>query len=156
MTASVLVAQLRARGLRLRVEGETLLVSPRGRLTAEEREGLRGQKAAVLAVLEVEMADPAVALALEVFGARLVGCPRCGGDRWRPDLTGDGERCTTCDCWSPCSLPLEGPHACGRGVPSATRHDVATSPARKPAQPKKEEDDEERRTELRAGRIGGA
>ena len=121
MTAAVLVAHLRARGLRLRVEGETLLVAPRARLTAEERGYLCGRKNAVLAVLKAELADPALALALEVFGGKVVRCLRCGGDHWRPDRTGDGEHCTTCDSWSPCSLPLEGPHAFGSpGVPSTT------------------------------------
>jgi hypothetical protein len=62
--------------------------------------------------------------------AMLVRCTACSGIDWRSDLTGEGERCTKCSTWSPCSLPLEGSHACGAGAPSANaprRNDDAGS-----------------------------
>lgn len=107
MSAPVLVAALRARGFRLRVDGETLWVAPRSRLTEADRRRLGAAAPAVLAVLQAEAAEPAVALALDVFaGATVVRCPRCGGDRWRRDGTNEGERCADCDAWSPMSRPL--------------------------------------------------
>src|SRR5262245_53797454 len=111
---AVLVAQLRARGFRLRLEGETLFVAPGSRLTADEREYLRRHKTAVLAALTEEVTDPAVALALKIFNPGLLRCPRCGGDHWRPDSNGHGERCATCDAWSPCSLQIDAPRTCAR------------------------------------------
>jgi hypothetical protein len=66
-------------------------------LTAEERTRVRREAAA------------GDRRALQALGTlMLITCATCGEDRWRPDLTGDGERCTTCDSWSPCTLPLEG------------------------------------------------
>jgi hypothetical protein len=88
-------------------------------LTAEERTHLRREAAA------------GDRRALQVLGTlMLITCATCGGDRWRPDLTGDGERCTTCNSWSPCSLPLEGPAPLAREPSSpAPRDDIAGSKA---------------------------
>jgi hypothetical protein len=105
-------------------------------LTAEERTRLRR---------EVAARDR---LAIQVVGAlMLVTCVGCGGDRWRYNLSSDGERCTTCDVGSPCSLLLEGRMGVGREPHPPPRDDVTTSPARKPAQPTKEEDDESEKTD---------
>jgi hypothetical protein len=100
--AAVLVAELRARGLRLRLEGETLLVAPRGRLTEADHAIIRANKTELLAALQAETADPLIGLAVDIFpGAMVVRCPSCGGDRWRADRL-DGERCIACGRLSPC------------------------------------------------------
>jgi len=107
MTAAVLVGQLRARGFRFRINGETLHISPGAQLTDVDRAAVRSQKAGILIVLETELADPAIALVLDVFPAgTVIRCLRCGGARWRPDQRGTGDRCSTCGAWSPCSPPL--------------------------------------------------
>jgi hypothetical protein len=117
MHATTLLVDLRARGLRLRVDGETLLVSPRRLLTDADRAALRMNKPALRLLLQAE-ADaplrldryPGVAAALDVFaGATVVRCPRCGGDRWRSNLARDGEYCVTCTTASPMTRPPREP-----------------------------------------------
>src|SRR5262245_47305165 len=94
--AAVLVAQLRARGLGLRCEGETLLVAPRARLTAADHASIRAHKAELLAVLQAELADPMIGLAIDIFpGTMVVRCLSCGGAQWRADGL-DAERCIAC------------------------------------------------------------
>jgi hypothetical protein len=54
--------------------------------------------------------DPAVAGALAAFpGATVVGCPRCGGTTWRPNLTEDGEYCVACGYASPLTQSAREP-----------------------------------------------
>jgi hypothetical protein len=76
MLGTTLLAGLRARGLQLRVDGETLLVSPRRLLTDADRAALRMNKPALRLLLEAEgaapldaEADPGVAVAHDVFPA---------------------------------------------------------------------------------------
>jgi hypothetical protein len=72
MDAAELVNRLRARGARLEVDGETLVVSPRSVLTEADRQAIRAMKPAILALLTraaPPQSDPAVVLA-EVREAR--------------------------------------------------------------------------------------
>lgn len=54
MTATDLLADLRAAGLTLRPEGGRLMVSPAARLTDVHRDGIRRHKGALLALVEAE------------------------------------------------------------------------------------------------------
>jgi hypothetical protein len=53
-----LVWGLEERGLRLRAEGDTIVVSPRGRLSEDERAGLRRYRADVLALIRYDADSP--------------------------------------------------------------------------------------------------
>jgi hypothetical protein len=56
--SAALLADLRARGLRLRRDGEEILVAPRGLLTAADRAHLVESKSGVLDLLNAEAATP--------------------------------------------------------------------------------------------------
>jgi hypothetical protein len=66
MTAAALAAQLRSRGVRLRVVGDTVQVAPRAALTDADRAALREHLVGMKALLQAE-ADPYLALVREVF-----------------------------------------------------------------------------------------
>ena len=98
MTGAELLADLRARGLRLWSRGGALYVAPRAVLVEADRAAITGHKSALVALLEAEAADPTTPLrlwdrdvmtALEIFpGAQIIahhvpaGWPPAGG--WIP------------------------------------------------------------------------
>lgn len=85
MDAQTFVADLRRRGIRLRLEGERLIVSPAALLTSDEADWIRAHKAAVVALL-VAPSTPRPIMPLRTHcltcGAALgpgsmVRCPDC-------------------------------------------------------------------------------
>lgn len=81
MSAALFLAELAARGVALRADGDALVArAPAGVLSAALREGIRAEKATLLVLLRRD-AD---------------GCRRCGGAAENVDA-GGGYWCRTCD-----------------------------------------------------------
>jgi hypothetical protein len=83
VTARSLLANLRARGLRLKHVGARLHVAPRTALTDADREALREHRMELVALLHAET-DPAVTAVIDMFpGARVISTER--SDVWPPE-----------------------------------------------------------------------
>jgi hypothetical protein len=94
VTGRSLLANLRARGLRVQHVGSALHVAPRAALTDADREALRQHRTELIALLQAE-SDPGVIAAIDVFpGVQVVSTghpavwpPRGGGGGSRPRHT---------------------------------------------------------------------
>jgi len=111
VTAEVLLATLRERGVALVAVGNRLRYRPAALVTEEERAALGRYRNAILERLRAERED-AIAEAVEVFGAVVVyrtppglRCGRCRGEEWRPCPRMPGE-VICARCWSAADTTL--------------------------------------------------
>lgn len=145
MTADVLnspalplLLQLEAGGVRFRLDGEQVLVSPRGVLTPEQREVFRRHRSAVRTLVSI-LTDGGVQDRVAEFRRQLaaVPAPRCPAFLFRPDVAyvrgvcfscGDGVaeprfgRCWRCSsAWRlACRLPVAAELAAARDAARVT------------------------------------
>jgi hypothetical protein len=98
-TAAAVLAEFRARGLRLDAVAHRLFIRPRSRVTDADRMVLRAHRATLLALLEDEgrplRPAPRVEVGRQVNGAR-IACGGCGRLLPASRATGTDVTCVCC------------------------------------------------------------
>jgi len=77
MTAAALLANLSARGVRIRVAGDCLRLAPREALTPELLMEVREHKPQLLALLDCERVGGRLEAAFAAWREHITGCPAC-------------------------------------------------------------------------------